>query len=64
MGTLFSKGNQPLIDFESTHRSLINALISTTYILDYSTLYLAMAKDIDPALTPAIDILKDADPHE
>jgi glucose/mannose-6-phosphate isomerase len=64
MGTLFSKRNQPLIDFKSTHRSLINALISTTYILDYSTLYVAMAKDIDPALTPAIDILKHADSHE
>jgi len=64
MGALFSKRNQPLIDFKSTDRSLINALISTTYILDYSTLYLAMARDIDPALTPAIDILKNANSHE
>jgi hypothetical protein len=64
MGTLFTKRNQPLIDLKSTHRSLINALISTTYILDYSTLYLAMARDIDPALTPAIDILKDANSHD
>jgi glucose/mannose-6-phosphate isomerase len=64
MGALFYKKNQSLIDFESVHRSLINALISTIYILDYSTLYLAMARDIDPALTPAIDILKDASSHE
>jgi glucose/mannose-6-phosphate isomerase len=63
MGALFTKKNQPLIDFKSTHRSLINALISTIYILDYSTLYVAMARDIDPALTPAIDILKDSNLH-
>jgi glucose/mannose-6-phosphate isomerase len=60
MGALFTKKNRPLIEFKSTHRSLINALISTIYILDYSTLYLAMARDISPALTPAIDILKDS----
>jgi glucose/mannose-6-phosphate isomerase len=64
MGSLFYKRNQPLIDFKSIHRSLINALISTIYILDYSTLYLAMARGIDSALTPAIDILKDANSHE
>jgi glucose/mannose-6-phosphate isomerase len=63
IGALFTKKNQPLIDFKSTYRSLINALISTIYILDYSTLYMAMARDIDPALTPAIDILKDSNSH-
>ena len=63
MGALFTKKNLPLIDFKSTHRSLINALISTVYILDYSTLYMAMTRDIDPALTPAIDILKDSNSH-
>ena len=60
MGALFTKKNRPLIDFKSTHRSLINALISTIYILDYSTLYVAMARDMNPALTPAIDILKES----
>jgi glucose/mannose-6-phosphate isomerase len=59
MGALFTKKNQPFIDFKSVHRSLINALISTIYIIDYSTLYVAIAREIDPALTPAIDILKD-----
>jgi glucose/mannose-6-phosphate isomerase len=60
MGALLTKKNQPLIDFKSIHRSLINAIISTIYILDYSTLYVAMSRDISPALTPAIDILKDS----
>jgi len=29
------------------------------YILDMSTIYVAIAKNIDPSPTPAINILKD-----
>lgn len=50
---------QPLMDI-STHSetSLINTIISSIYILDYATIYLAILRNIDPSPTPAIDILK------
>lgn len=39
-------------------QSHLNAMLSAIYLLDYSTIYLAKALDIDPSPTPAIDILK------
>jgi hypothetical protein len=38
--------------------NLIDAIVSSIYILDYSSIYLAIARNVDPAPTPAIDILK------
>jgi Bacterial phospho-glucose isomerase C-terminal SIS domain len=36
----------------------IDAVLSSTYILDYSTIYMAVSRNVDPSATPAIDILK------
>jgi hypothetical protein len=36
----------------------LEAIISLIYILDYSSIYLALSRRIDPSPTPAIDILK------
>jgi glucose/mannose-6-phosphate isomerase len=40
--------------------NLISAIVSSIYLLDYSTIYMAITSAIDPAATPAIDILKKA----
>jgi hypothetical protein len=40
--------------------NLISAIVSSIYLLDYSTIYMAITSAIDPAVTPAIDILKKA----
>ncbi|MEW6604826.1 MAG: SIS domain-containing protein [Thermoproteota archaeon] len=54
----FQDIRQPLMVINSFERSLLNAIISSIYILDYSTIYMAVARNIDPSPTPAIDILK------
>lgn len=56
--SLFNQINQPVMEMKSPYRSLINAIICSIYLLDISTLYLAVSRQIDPAPTPAIDILK------
>lgn len=56
--SFFSKINQPLIEVYSTEDNLIAALLSSIYILDYATIYMAISRKIDPSPTPAIDILK------
>lgn len=38
---------------------LVSAIVSSIYLLDYSTIYMAIASNLDPAPTPAIDILKE-----
>lgn len=37
---------------------LLNAIISSIYVLDLSTIHMATMRNIDPSLTPAIDLLK------
>jgi glucose/mannose-6-phosphate isomerase len=59
--SFFLKINQPLIRFSANEKSLVKALISSIYILDYSTIYIAIARKIDPSPTPAIDVLKSID---
>ena len=50
---------QPIMELSTClGTSLINTIISSIYILDYSTIYLAILRNIDPSPTPAIDILK------
>jgi glucose/mannose-6-phosphate isomerase len=54
----FNEIGQPLIEIITTEKSLINAIISSIYILDYATIYMAVTRNVDPSPTPAIDILK------
>jgi glucose/mannose-6-phosphate isomerase len=63
----FQKVRHFLRDMELPFRELviqesdfISAIVSSIYLLDYSTIYMAIASAIDPAPTPAIDILKKA----
>lgn len=54
----FSEIGQPYLEVSSSENSLVAAILCSIYILDYSTIYMAIAKGIDPSPTPAIDILK------
>jgi glucose/mannose-6-phosphate isomerase len=54
----FSEIGQPVMELISTEESLINAILSSIYILDYATIYMAISRNVDPSPTPAIDILK------
>lgn len=49
---------QPLMEVNAFEKNLLNAIISLIYILDFSTIYLALSRQVDPSPTPAIDILK------
>lgn len=55
--SLFSDIRQPFMEI-AVEGALLNAIVSSIYILDYSSIYMAVARKIDPAPTPAIDILK------
>lgn len=55
---LFAEIDQPLMEVDSFEKSLINAIVSSIYILDYATIYMAVSRKVDPSPTPAIDILK------
>jgi glucose/mannose-6-phosphate isomerase len=57
--TLFEKVVHSVMEISVTEVDLISALISAIYILDLSTIYLAITKNTDPSPTPAIQILKD-----
>jgi glucose/mannose-6-phosphate isomerase len=54
----FKSINQASLEFMAYERSLVNAILSSIYILDYATIYMALFNGIDPCPTPAIDILK------
>ena len=56
--SFFTIIGQPLMEVNSFEKNLINAIISLVYILDYSTIYMALSRKVDPSPTPAIDILK------
>jgi glucose/mannose-6-phosphate isomerase len=55
----FNEIGQPVMELVSTDNSLINAILSSIYILDYATIYMAISRNVDPSPTPAIDILKE-----
>jgi glucose/mannose-6-phosphate isomerase len=57
--SLFEKVVHSVMDIPLLDKSLLNALVSAIYILDVSTIYMAIAKNTDPSPTPAIQILKD-----
>jgi glucose/mannose-6-phosphate isomerase len=55
----FSQLGEPLMEINAYSESnLISTIICSIYIFDYSTIYLAMLRNVDPSPTPAIDILK------
>jgi glucose/mannose-6-phosphate isomerase len=54
----FKEIGQPLMEITAAEKSMINAIISSIYILDYATIYMAVTRNVDPSPTPAIDILK------
>jgi glucose/mannose-6-phosphate isomerase len=54
----FKEIGQPLMEITAGEKSMINAIISSIYILDYATIYMAVTRNVDPSPTPAIDILK------
>jgi glucose/mannose-6-phosphate isomerase len=54
----FREIGQPLYELIAVWNSLINAIISSIYILDYATIYMAVSRNLDPSPTPAVDILK------
>jgi glucose/mannose-6-phosphate isomerase len=56
--SFFNEIGQPLMEVTASEKSMINAIISSIYILDYATIYMAVARNVDPSPTPAIDILK------
>jgi glucose/mannose-6-phosphate isomerase len=57
--SLFEQVVHSVMEIMISDKSLLNALVSATYILDISTIYMAIAKNTDPSPTPAIQILKD-----
>jgi glucose/mannose-6-phosphate isomerase len=54
----FKEIGQPAMEIKIEEKSLINAIVSSVYILDYATIYMAVRRRLDPSPTPAIDILK------
>jgi glucose/mannose-6-phosphate isomerase len=57
--SFFTEMGQSLMRVNMSDNSLITAIISSVYILDFSTIYMAISRRIDPSPTPAIDILKE-----
>jgi glucose/mannose-6-phosphate isomerase len=57
--SLFEKVVQSAMEICIPETDLLSALVCAIYILDLSTIYLAIAKNTDPSPTPAIQILKD-----
>ncbi|MRN62324.1 MAG: hypothetical protein FIO03_09845 [Nitrosopumilales archaeon] len=47
---------QPLFELIADGNSLINAIISSIYILDYATIYMAVSRYLDPSPILAVDI--------
>jgi glucose/mannose-6-phosphate isomerase len=56
--SFFKEIGQPVMEIAAAGKSMINAIISSIYILDYATIYMAVTRNVDPSPTPAIDILK------
>jgi len=52
----FRERGQPFFEQIADGNSLINAIISSIYILDYATIYMAVSRYLDPSPTPAVDI--------
>ena len=57
--SLFEQVVHSVMEIRISDKSLLNALVSATYLLDITTIYMAIAKNTDPSPTPAIQLLKD-----
>ncbi|MDP9287945.1 MAG: SIS domain-containing protein [Thermoproteota archaeon] len=55
---LLSQLGLPFMELYADETNWIKAVISSIFILDYSTIYMAVSRNVDPSATPAIDILK------
>lgn len=55
---LFKQIDQPFMEINAFQKSLLTAIVSSIYTLDFATIYAAVSRGIDPSPTPAIDILK------
>ncbi len=55
---LFREIGQPYLELTSSVDSLLISILRMIYSLDFTTLYIASDRGIDPSPTPAIDILK------
>ena len=58
VNSLFEQTQTPVMEMQAFESGLTSAIISSMYILDFATIYLAISSGIDPSPTPAIDILK------
>jgi glucose/mannose-6-phosphate isomerase len=56
--TLFKRIKQPFMQILVDEKNLLEAIVTSVYILDYASIYMAVSRKIDPSPTPAIDILK------
>jgi len=57
----FTDVGQSFMEISAYYDDLVNAIISSIYVLDLSTIYMARMRNIDPSSTPAIDIMKAID---
>ena len=57
----FTDVGQPFMELSGYYDDLLNAIISSIYVLDLSTIYMAKMRNIDPSSTPAIDLMKAID---
>jgi glucose/mannose-6-phosphate isomerase len=57
----FTDVGQPFMEIDGYYDDLVNAIISSIYVLDLSTIYMAKMRNIDPSSTPAIDLMKAID---
>lgn len=55
----FRSIGQPFKEVNALNEGIVSAIVSSIYLLDYSTIYMAIASNLDPSPTPAIDILKE-----
>jgi glucose/mannose-6-phosphate isomerase len=55
----FRSIGQPFKEVNAFDEGIVSAIVASIYLLDYSTIYMAIASNLDPAPTPAIDILKE-----
>jgi glucose/mannose-6-phosphate isomerase len=61
---LFREIGQPSLEVNIAEPYLLGAILSSIYILDYSTIYMALSRKLDPSPTPAIEILKKIEPAQ
>jgi len=54
----FTEIGQQFMEIDGYYNDIVNAIISSIYILDISTIYMAAMRNIDPSSTPAIDLIK------